>query len=183
MSARSRVFALAAAVAVFGALAALPAAADVYTITLQNGTTFQTRYQPQAASWDAAKIVFLDEFGNQLSLPKADVVTIQTDLENRGFGHMLNSTTMALGWAPNDALDPDSDEGKAALQAEAQRAMMPEAPPIYNQEQFVEPGQATGIPMGLVGYGSGYTPPMGSPSGPTGEPVVTGGAPPPSPEQ
>jgi hypothetical protein len=179
MSARTRFFALAASVAVLGALAALPAGAEINTITLQNGTTFLTRYQPQAASWDAAKIVFLDEFGNQISLPKGDVVTIQTDLENRGFGHMLNSTTMALGWAPNDALDPDSEEGKAALQAEQQRAGMPEAPPVYNQEQFVEPGQATGIPMGLVGYGSGFTPAMGSPSGPTGEPVQAGSAPPP----
>ena len=178
MSARSRVFALAAAVAVVGALSALPAGADIHTITLQNGSTFQSRYQPENASWDAAKIVFLDEHGNLISLAKSDVVSIQTDLENRGFGHMLNSTTMALGWAPNDALDPDSEEGRAALQAEAQRGGMQEAPPIYNQEQFVEPGAATGLPLSLVGAGN-YTPPMGSPAGSGAEPIQAGSAPPP----
>jgi len=178
MGVRTRFLVLAASVAVVGALAALPAAADVYTITLQNGTTFQTRYQPQDASWDAAKVVFLDEHGNQLSLLKSDVVTIETDLENRGFGHMLNSTTMALGWAPNDALDPDSDEGKAAAQAEQQRAGQPEAPPVYNQEQFVEPGAATGLPLSLVGAGN-YTPPMGSAAGSGAEPIQAGSAPPP----
>lgn len=179
MSARTRFFALVVSVAVVGALAALPAAADVYTITLANGTTFQTRYQPEDASWDPAKLVFLDELGNRLSLAKSDVVSIATDLETRGFGHMLNSTTMALGWAPNDALDPDSDEGKAALQAEAQRAMMQGgAQPVYNQQQFVEPGAATGLPFGLVGV-SGMTPPMGTPGSSAGEPIVAGSAPPP----
>ncbi len=152
MSARTRFFTLAVAFAFVGALSALPAAADVYTITLANGTTFQTRYQPEDASWDPAKLVFLDELGNRLSLAKSDVVSIATDLETRGFGHMLNSTTMALGWAPNDALDPDSDEGKAALQAEAQRAMMQgSAQPVYNQQQFVEPGALSGLPVWMTG--------------------------------
>lgn len=179
MSARTRLLTLAASVAVVGAFLALPASADIYTITLQNGTSFQTRYQPEDASWDPAKLVFLDEHGNRLSLAKTDVVSIATDLETRGFGHMLNSTTMALGWAPNDALDLDSDEGKAALQAEAQRAMMQgAAQPVYNQQQFVEPGASTGLPFGLVGY-SGMTPAMGSPGSATGEPIVAGSAPPP----
>jgi hypothetical protein len=179
MGVRTRCFAL-AVVAVVGAFSALPAAAEVYTITLQNGTTFLTRYQPEDASWDAAKLVFLNEQGNQISLPKADVTSIATEMENRGFGHMLNSTTMALGWAPNDAIDLDSDEGKAALQAE-QRAGQQEAPPVYNQEQFVEPGAATGLPLSMIGAGN-YTPPMGSASGSGAEPLQSG-SPPPSPEQ
>ena len=56
---------------------------------------------------------------------------------------------MALGWAPNDGLDLDSEEGKALLAAEAAAAAAAgQAPPVYNQQQFVEPGQ-TDRPAGL----------------------------------
>jgi hypothetical protein len=168
MSARLRILAV-ALVAV--AVCALPAAAEYYTITLKNGATFTTRYQPEDASWDPDKMIFLNEWGNSVSIVKDDVESISTSLENRGYGHMLNSTTIALGWAPNDAIDPDSEEGKAALEqqrlADAAAAL---APPVYNQEQFVEPSAATGIPLSFVGAGN-TTPPMGEPI--TAPPVST----------
>lgn len=175
MAARNRFFAS----ALVGALAALPAFAESYTIALKNGNSFLTRYQPEDASWDAEKLVFLDEHGNLIALAKADVDSITTELENRGFGHVLNSTTLAIGWAPNDAIDPDSDEAKAAAAAGAAGQMgggQQEAPPIYNQEQFVEPGAATGLPLSMVGAGN-YTPPMGG--GTVGEPTAVGTTPPP----
>ena len=117
-------------------------------------------------------MVFLDEWGNLISLHKAEVESITTDTENRGFGKVINATTIALGWAPNDALDPDSDEGKAALEQQERAALAESlAPPVYNQDQFVEPSQASGIPLSFVGAGN-TVPPMG-------EPITTAPAPPP----
>jgi hypothetical protein len=160
-----------------GVCAALPAFAEAYTIQLTNGTTFLTRYQPEDASWDADKLVFLDEAGNLVALAKGDVETISTESENRGFGHVLNSTTLAIGWAPNDALDPDSEEGKSAsVTQQAEDAAAALAQPVYNQQQFVEPSAATGLPLSFIGAGN-VTPPMG---GSGAEPVQS---PPPPPEQ
>lgn len=169
MSVRLRSLAVALAAV---ALVAVPASADSFNITLKNGTTFVSRYQPEDAGWDPDKMVFLDEWSNLISLHKGDVESITTDTEDRGFGKVINSTTIALGWAPNDALDPNSDEGKAALEQQ-QRADLAEslAPPVYNQEQFVEPSQASGIPLSFVGAGN-TVPPMG-------EPITTAPAPPP----
>lgn len=82
---------------------AVPASATVYTIHLQNGTTFETRYQPEDAPWDANKIVFTNEWGNLMALPRDLIVRIESAVEASGFGHQLDTTTVALGWAPNDA--------------------------------------------------------------------------------
>ena len=133
-------------VAAIGAFSALPASAAVYTIMLKNGTTFETRYQPEQASWDVDKVVLLTEFGNPIALAGADIESISVDSENRGFGHQLNDTTMMLGSAPNDALDPSSEEGKAALAAEAAASSGTQASPAYNQQQFVDTGATTGFP-------------------------------------
>lgn len=149
--ARTRVVAL-FALLLAGAFAALPLEATVYTVTLKNGTTFETRYQPEYASWDASKVVLMTEYGNRVALVGADIDSITIDSENRGYGHQLNSSTIALGWAPNDALDPNSDEGKAVIAAEAAAAAVAgQAPPIYNQEQFVQPGAMSGLPVWMTG--------------------------------
>lgn len=127
------------------------ASAAIYTVTLANGATFDTRYPPEQASWDAGKVVILTEFGNQISFSNADVQSVTVDTETRGFGHQLDATTMALGWAPNDSLDPDSEEGKAAAAAEqAQAAVQALTPTVYNQQQFVEPGALTGLPVWMT---------------------------------
>ncbi|MGE0638771.1 MAG: hypothetical protein AB7G12_10640 [Thermoanaerobaculia bacterium] len=126
--------------------------AAIYTVTLQNGATFDTRYQPQHASWDESKIVILSEFGNVISFSKDEVVSVKVDTETRGFGHQLDDTTIAMGWAPNDAIDPNSDEGRAAIAAEqAAAAQQANAPQVYNQNQFVEPASLTGLPVWMTG--------------------------------
>ena len=153
-SARTRVTAL-SVVLVAVALAAFlaPAAeATVYTVTMKNGTTFDTRYQPEEASWDASLVVLMTEFGNRVALPAVDIDSVAVDSESRGFGHQLNASTMALGWAPNDGLDMHSEEGKAFMAAEAAAAAAAgQAPPVYNQQQFVEPGQTSGLPVWMTG--------------------------------
>ena len=118
-SARTRVVTLSVLLVAVGvcALFAPAAEATVYSVALKNGTTFDTRYQPEEASWDPDKVVLMTEFGNRIALAASEIESVTVDSESRGFGHQLNNTTMALGWAPNDALDANSDEGKAALAA------------------------------------------------------------------
>ena len=135
-------------------LAVLPGvgSAVVYTVTLTNGMTFETRYQPEFASWDPNKVVLLTEYGNRISVPAADIQSLTTDTESKGFGYQIDTTTIALGWAPNDQLDPNSDEGKAALAEQAAQAQAAGyQSPVYTQQQFVDPSQLTGMPVWMTG--------------------------------
>jgi hypothetical protein len=157
------VFALAATVLSTGAFAA------VYTVKLANGASFDSRYQPQRASWDADKVVLLTEYGNQIAFPASDIEAVTIDTDAKGFGHQLDATTIALGWAPNDAIDPNTEEGQAMLAAEAQAAASAaSAPPVYNQQQFVEPVSTTGMPVWMTGYDAvpQVAPPMLVPQAP-----------------
>jgi hypothetical protein len=155
------------AFALVGAFAALPGQAISYTVTLKNGTTFESRYQPEYASWDANKVVLMTEFGNRVALAAADIESVTVDSESRGFGHQLNASTLLLGWAPNDSLDPNSDEGKAAIAAEqAAAAAGGYAPQVYNQEQFVEPSSLSGLPVWMTGINAV----------PQVQPIVVGGS-------
>ena len=112
-------------------------------------------------------VVLMTEFGNRVALAAGDIDSVTVDSESRGFGHQLNASTMALGWAPNDALDPDSDEGRAAMAAQAAAAASAsQAPPVYNQQQFIEPGETTGLPVWMTGINAV----------PQVQPAVTAGA-------
>jgi len=152
---------------------ALPvlAAAESYTITLHNGNSFHSRYQPQAAPWDAGKILFRTEAGNFISIASAEVESVKSDSENRGFGRVINSTTLMLGAAPNDLPVPPEPGSPEAIAAAAAAANAPrEEAPAYTVNQFVEPGQTQGLPggwMGGSGYGAG---PAASPQPPTTPP-------------
>lgn len=124
-------------------LAASPAAAGVYTIEMTNGTEFQTRYEPIDAPWDASKIVFTDEWGNLMSLLKAEIAKVESDITASGYGHPLDDTTIAFGWAPNDApefgSDGDLDRGDPIGATEVGAETIDE--PIY------EPGETPGVTL------------------------------------
>jgi hypothetical protein len=127
------------------------ATAAVYTITLNNGATFESRYPPERASWDASKVVFLTDFANRIAFLESDIASVAVDTETRGFGYQIDTATMALGWSPNDALDPDSEEGQKALAAQvAADAYKNALPPVYNQQQFVEPSATSGMPLWMT---------------------------------
>lgn len=99
------------------ALAALvfvaPASAIVFAIHLHNGATFETRFEPQDAEYDEGKVVFVDEVGVLIALSKADIDRIESDVQVSGFGHVIDDTTIAVGWAPNDAPEAGSVEDQA----------------------------------------------------------------------
>jgi hypothetical protein len=147
---RHRVFVL---LACGSLLAALPAAAEVYTIRLSNGATFESRYQPKQASWDKTMVTFLDEAGNEIALPQALVTDVAAQSETKGFGKVINTTTVDLGFAPNDV-----DEVNRIM--ERQRSMFgytSEEQEAYTHSttsrQFVEPGDLGGVPLQFGGGG------------------------------
>ena len=120
-------------------LLAAPLTAAVFVVHLTNGTSFSSRYRPVDAEWDASKVVFNDEWGNRIALSKSDIDRIDTDVELSGFGHVIDNSTVAVGWAPNDAPEEGSAEAPARLAAQAAGAegdAGPGAEPIYNSEDL-----------------------------------------------
>jgi hypothetical protein len=117
-------------------LGVAPASAAVFVIHLNNGTTFESRFRPLDAEYDASKVVFLDEVGILIALPKSEIATIESDVERSGFGHVIDDTTIAVGWAPNDAPEEGSaqDQARQAAIAAAGQAQGPAAEPIYDVE-------------------------------------------------
>jgi hypothetical protein len=144
---------------------AVPAGAEVFFVTLSNGTTFETAYQPQAASWDSSMVLLLTETGNWIGLPQADIKEVRSESQIAGYGRMIDNKTFELGFAPNDASDPDA---KPATPAEARAQMLEQmvlqqqqdfdqrrAEESYTIQQFVDPSQLQGIPSRLIGSTGG----------------------------
>jgi hypothetical protein len=138
------------------ALIPVPAQAEVFHVKLHSGSTIDTLYQPQQASWDANVVLLLSDAGNWIGIDQKDVESVQSESQMRGFGIALNFNTIAIGWAPNDAVDP------AAMQSNPQAATMQALQNIYQQQQaqahytvpqFVSTEQTTGIPASFIGGG------------------------------
>jgi len=144
---------------------AVPAAAEVYFVTLNNGTTFETAYQPQAASWDPGMVLLLTEQGNWIGLPQADIQEVRSETQIAGYGRVIDSKTFELGIAPNDAADPEAkstDPNDARtemlgqiLEQQQQEADQRRAEQSYTQQQFVEPSDLQGIPSRFIGAPGG----------------------------
>jgi hypothetical protein len=135
---------------VLAALAlAAPAAAELFTITLNSGHSFESRYEPMAASWNPELVMFMTDQGNWIALPRADVASIEAETEARGFGMVINTTTIDLGYAPQIA----GEEIPVDPYQQYLEALRQEQP--YSVQQFVEPSQAQGIPGSFIGFPSG----------------------------
>lgn len=140
---------------------AVPAGAEVFFVTLNNGTTFETAYQPQAASWDTSMVLLLTETGNWIGLPQADIKEVRSETQIAGYGRAIDDNTFELGYAPNDASDPDAkpaDPAEARAQMLEQMVMQQQqemsqrsAEESYTIPQFVDPGDTQGIPARLIG--------------------------------
>lgn len=134
-------------------LAALPVAAETFTLKLKSGGSFETRYRPQVASWNPDMVMMLTDQGHWIALPRQDIEEVVSDFEARGFGKIIDTTTIDLGIAPNDQPLPDEQQGPTALQQ--LQSILQENQRSYDVPQFVSPGQA-GRTGGLpVGFGSG----------------------------
>jgi hypothetical protein len=153
-------------VALLAAMAALPATAEVYSVTLTNGSLFESRYLPRQATWDAGMMELATETGAWIALPKSLVQSITAMSETKGFGRVIDTTTIDLGFAPNDLPEVavTVDNSAIALQEAMNRS--------YDIQQFSEPNQAGrgtsggGLPIWGVagGGGGGFTPPLPAPA-------------------
>lgn len=136
---------------------AVPASADLFTVTLTNGATFETRYQPIQSVIDEGKIQFLTDTGNWITLKKVNVASIASETESKGFGIVIDTQTIALGWDPTSIQEAEeSQEGEDStaqllryLTAQDQAQTPP--PPPFSNELVVEPSDAGGIPIWMTG--------------------------------
>jgi len=156
----SSLLALALVAAVL-AVGAVPATAEVFHVQLKNGGTIDTLKQPEQSSWDADVVLLLTEYGNWIGLEQKDIEAVTSETAASGFGIPINTTTIAIGWAPNDAVDPNAvtpngkgDAGSPAAQqsAAALEAMyrQQEAQSHYTIQQGVSTDQTQGIPSSFI---------------------------------
>jgi len=153
-------------------LLAVPAGAEVYRVTLNNGQIFETAYQPQEASWDASMILLLDDVGNWVGVSKADVQQVALVNETGAYGVQLSKNTYEIGISANDAeaqmvANGQPGQGKDALEAAQLRLtelelkqrqaeiQQQQADRSYGVKQFVEPNATQGIPSRFVGSTTG----------------------------
>ena len=142
-------------------LLALPAAAEIYTVTLKTGTVLETAYQPQEAAFDRNVVMLMTDVGNWIGVTKDDIESVRSDAEMSGFGKVIDKNTILLGWSANDAADPNAQpEGQAgrtdpAMSATAQALQrlyeQREAEQNYSIKQFVNPNETQGIPGRFIG--------------------------------
>lgn len=141
---------LAAAVIALG-LSAAPLAAEIFHVELTNGNVFDTRKQPEEATWDSSLVLFMSDTGNWMAIPKQEIAGITSETENQGFGMVINTTTIMLGYSANDAPTPEQEAEFAEI--ERLQQFYQDQQQDYTVEQFVEPGEAGGTSGGLPAYG------------------------------
>jgi hypothetical protein len=144
------------------ALLAVPATAEVFHVTLTNGTTVDSSVQPQQASWDPNMVMLMTEVGNWVGFPKNEIADIKVVDPTAGFGMRISSTAIALGRFSNDLPDsmkPNSPEDiNSRYLALASKALdLQEKQQSYSIQQGVSSEQTQGIPVAFAGYGgAGY---------------------------
>jgi hypothetical protein len=103
-------------------------------------------------------VMILTDMGNWIAVPRADIVHAAPETETRGFGKVINTTTIDLGYAPNDAPLPEVQEGGLGAELDRLQQLLQGERRTYDQQQFVSPGQAGrgGLPLGFAS-GTGNT--------------------------
>ena len=123
---------------------AVAASAETFTVTLKNGTTVATRYQPQRASWDQSRILVFTGRGNWASFAEGDIAKVELNAEKRRAGERLDAKTVFLGYTANN--DPSAV-------AEARQQFDQPAPSLgRGNAQFLEPGEFGSGNTGAVPY-------------------------------
>ena len=156
---------------------ALPAAAEYYTIKLKNGNEFDSLYKPRLATEGGDKVLVATETGNWISLPVDSIADVVSHIEARGFGKVINTTTILIGKAPNDAEVPGEDDepvdpATRLLNYLERQDQSQQAPP-FTVQQFAEPNSVGGIPLGFT---NSTTPPLSGAGPAIVEPPVAGGS-------
>jgi len=139
-------------------LVATSAQALFFTVTLKNGTTFETRYRPVQAEWDPQVSMFLTDRGNWVAIPNEDIADVVSVFEESGFGYQLDTSTRFIGWSPNDLVETKVDEDgnvteEVRYDAEADQGGDVGAGAGYSVDQFLNlpTGGSYGNPTALDG--------------------------------
>ena len=142
------------------AVLAAPVSAELFIVTLTNGRTFETQYQPVQSTEDEGKMNLLTDTGNWISLSQDIVASVTSQTEAKGFGIVIDTQTIALGWDPTSIAVLEEEEGAAVdpstqllnyLVQQDQAQSVQQAPAPFSNELVVEPGDAGGIPMWMTG--------------------------------
>ena len=159
---RSRIY-LSLLVFALCVLPAVPASAEVFHVTLTNGSVIDTAYQPQQASWDPDMVLLLTDTGNWVGFHKDEIDNIRAEDTAQGFGVRISDKTIALGLSPNDLPLPAEGGSQAANNDRyfelVERALAAaEKRQNYSVQQGVSTEQTQGIPVGFgnSGYFDGF---------------------------
>lgn len=147
-------------------LMAASAGASIFTITLANGTSFESRYRPVVADWDENYVMIRTDRGNWIALGKSDVVDVTSAAESSGFGFQADSSTLYIGFTPGDiGVEGEDEEGGAAGAAGGAPAAPPDNSAIqyggstgsssYGLDQFLDIPASGSIPSQPVAGGGG----------------------------
>jgi hypothetical protein len=134
------------------------AIAGSYTVHLSDGRTVPTRYPPQ---FGQTHVRFLTKAGHWMNLPQEHVALVTNDTEAGRQTRMLDSKTILIGRAPNDAPAPPSPSGGRAEPLASPQAVEPVAVVLgylalrgprpvldYSYSQFVDTEDLSGgIPI------------------------------------
>jgi len=142
---------------------AASAHAAYFTVTLKNGTTFDIRYNPVKADWDPRYTMFLTDQGNWIAVQNTDIADVVSHAEESGYGYQLNTTTLFLGWSPNDLVTDETDAEGNVTTTSQYEAGADVGGTDYSIDQFLNVNSASpsatgggGIPVvGTVVTGGG----------------------------
>ncbi len=138
------------------ALLAVPAYAEVFHVTLKNGTVIETAGRPQQASWDSKMVLLLTDMGNWVGFSQDEIAGIRSEDPIQGFGIRINDKVVILGLSPNDLPDAKGkDDVNSKFYDLANKMLdMQDKQNHYSIQQFVDPSQTQGIPSGFAGTSS-----------------------------
>lgn len=119
-------------------LATTSAQAVFYTVTLKNGTTFETRYRPIQADWDPNVSMFLTDQGNWIALPNEDIADVISVFAESGFGYQLDSSTRYVGWSPNDLVTDTVDKDGNVTEESQYDSEADDGGADYSIDQFLD---------------------------------------------
>lgn len=129
-------------------LVAASAHAVFFTVTLKNGSSFETRYRPVQADWDPEVSMFMTDRGNWIAIQNDEIADVTSVFEESGFGYQLDTTTRFIGWSPNDLVGATTDEeGNVIEQSQYDQEADQGSVTDYSVDQFLN------LPTG-AGYGN-----------------------------
>ncbi|MEM1249280.1 MAG: hypothetical protein AAGK22_23085 [Acidobacteriota bacterium] len=145
----------------FASLFSAPLTAQVYKIQMKSGNEFVSKYKPRQAWYSEDKLLIMTKAGNIVALDKSDIETVESDLESRGFGVVIDTTTVMVGTRPNDMPVLDDDAINQALdRASRLQSLRGRQPQNFSSPLFSEPNGGGGLPVGFLNT---VTPPIGNP--------------------